>query len=233
MYRNKKFLGLITARGGSEGVPRKNIKLLGGKPLIWWTISEAIKSKYLDRLIVSTEDIEIATISKMYNCEVPFMRPIELASNTSTSFDVVKHVLSKIEGYDYLVLLQPTSPFRKSFQIDEAIELCIENECDVVSVLRLSISPYKTYRLNAIGRLEPILGMKFDRRQDEPVSYATNGALYINNIENLLDRGGFIGENTIPYIMDDLSSIDIDTYFDWTIAELLINQAVYKINQEE
>src|SRR5690606_9725040 len=128
MFGDKKVLGLITARGGSKGIPRKNIKLLGGKPLIAWTIDAALKSRYIDRLILSSDDNEIISIAKSLNCDVPFVRPSELATEISSSMDVVLHALDHVgEFFDFLLLLQPTSPFRTSEDIDAIIESCIKN----------------------------------------------------------------------------------------------------------
>ena len=125
MIDNKRVLAIIPARGGSKGVPRKNIRNLAGKPLIAWTIKEGKKSKYIDRLILSSEDSEIIEIAKAYGCDVPFVRPEELAKDNTSGVEPVLHAVSKLEGYDIVVLLQPTSPLRTVTDIDKCIEKCI------------------------------------------------------------------------------------------------------------
>ena len=144
MYKNKRILGVITARGGSKGIPRKNIKKLNNKPLIWYTINSALRSKFLTKFIVSTEDHEIASISRYYGADVPFIRPTYLAKDNSKSIEVVQHALkwhkhNKNEDYDYLMILQPTSPLRSSKDIDECIKKIINTDSDsVMSVYEIA-----------------------------------------------------------------------------------------------
>ena len=144
MISGKSILAIIPARGGSKGIPRKNIKLLAGKPLIAWTIDEAKKSIYIDRLILSSEDEEIIRIAKEWGCEAPFIRPAELAEDNTPGIDVVIHAIDALkEKYDYLVLLQPTSPLRKVEDIDRCIETCIDRNVPAcISVSETMNHPY-------------------------------------------------------------------------------------------
>ena len=147
MYKNKKVLAVVPARGGSKGVPRKNVRPFLGKPLIAWTIEEALKSSYIDRLIVTSEDEEIREIANQSGAETPFVRPIELATDTAVGVDVLCHAVeSTDENYDYVVLLQPTSPLRNVTDIDGAIEWGLDRTLkSVVSVSESSTSPYWMY----------------------------------------------------------------------------------------
>lgn len=226
MYRGKTILGIIPARGGSKSIPRKNIKSLGGKPLIVWTIEEAKKSGYIDRLILSSEDREIIALVKPYGCEVPFVRPVELAQDDTPGIAPVLHALEALpEKYDYVVLLQPTSPLRKKEDINECIERCIEqnlNSC--VSICETEKSPYWMYTLGDTGAMEPVIktNKKYDRRQDLPKVYAINGAVYVARIEWLICSKSFVGNDTSSYIMPRERSVDIDTEFDFKFAEYLL-----------
>lgn len=141
MYKNKTFLAIIPARGGSKRLPRKNVLDLCGKPLITWSIEAGLNSKYIDKVVVSSDDDEILEISRKFGAET-IKRPDELASDTATTFDAIKHTIDNLEKYDYIVLLQPTSPLRDQKHIDEAIELLVEKNADaVVSVCEMDHSP--------------------------------------------------------------------------------------------
>lgn len=159
MFNGKSILAIIPARGGSKGIPKKNIIGLGGKPLITWTIEEAKKSKYIDRLILSSDDLEIMDVARKWGCEVPFRRPASLAKDTSISIDSVLHAVRKLkESYDYMILLQPTSPMRSSKDMDGAIEKCISSGADsCVSVLKPKKSPFWSYSIDSKGRLVPLI----------------------------------------------------------------------------
>lgn len=224
MIKNKRVLALITARGGSKGIPNKNIKPLGGTPLVTWTINAAKDSVYIDRLIISTDSLAISEIAKEAGCEVPFLRPGDLAQDHTPSMDVIIHALDSLEeSYDYLVLLQPTSPFRTTSQIDEAIEKAETNDHPVlVSVSRCHSHPNFVYEIKD-NTLFPVSGKISTqlRRQDLPDTYAHNGSLYIADIEYLRRHGSFNTPDTAPHIINDYSSIDIDTPEDWQLAELI------------
>ncbi|MDP5028532.1 MAG: acylneuraminate cytidylyltransferase family protein [Flavobacterium sp.] len=222
-----KPLIIIPARGGSKGVPRKNIKLLNGIPLIHYTI-KAAKQLFNDSLIcVSTDDVEIKEISEQASLSVPFLRPKELASDTSGSYEVLLHAIEHYanSGYeaDTLILLQPTSPFRTSSQIEEALKLYSDDIDMVVSVKETKSNPYYIlFEEDENGFLRKSKEATFTRRQDCPKVWEYNGAIYIINISSLKEQA--IGEfkKVIKYEMDEFSSHDIDTLFDWDMSELMI-----------
>lgn len=222
MIHNKKVLAVIPARGGSKGVPRKNIRLLNGKPLIAWTIEAAKKSKYIDRLILSSEDKEIIKIAEAYGCEAPFIRPTHLALDETPGIDPILHALGEVTGYDYIVLLQPTSPLRATNDIDNCIERLIEkNASSCVSVTESNTSPYWMYTLNENGRMKQFVNHETlpVRRQDLPQVFALNGAVYVAEIEWLRKTESFLTEETVAYIMPRGRSYDIDTEEDFLWCE--------------
>ena len=215
MISGKSILAIIPARGGSKGLPRKNIREVGGKPLIAWTIEEAKKSKYIDRLILSSEDEEIIKIAKTWDCEVPFVRPIELAQDDTPGIEPVLHAIKAIpEKYDYVVLLQPTSPLRKVEDIDGCIELCIQNNAPAcVSVTEPDKNPYWMFTIDKKGQLNPfvVAARLITRRQDLPKVYALNGAVCVAKRDWLEKNKNFISEETMAYMMDEERSLDIDS----------------------
>lgn len=233
MYSNKKIIAIILARGGSKGVPKKNIKLLKGKPLIVYTIESALKSKYLDRVIVSTDNREIAEISKKNGAEV-IKRPKRLATNRAKVIDAVLHAIDilKKERYrlDIVVLLQPTSPLRDHKDIDETIKLFLVNKPEfLVSVYRLEHSSYCSFQLKG-KYLKPISGWKYFKlnRQEIPKTYMPNGAIYISTPKAIKKYRMFLSTKTIPYIMSREKSVDIDEEIDFKIAEFLLKNHVIK-----
>lgn len=226
MYKDKKILAVIPARGGSKGIPRKNIKPLAGKPLIAWTIEEANKSGYVDTCIVSTEDEEIKKVAEDCGGYVPFLRPAELAQDKTSSVDVILNVLEKFSDHDYVVLLQPTSPLRLVADIDGAIDFCIKQNAEsVVSVTTVVHSPYWMYTLNGKKELEPILKIsedKFYQRQSLPQIYQLNGAVYAAKTEFIKKNLGFIDSKTLGYVMPQERSLDIDTTIDFEMTEFFL-----------
>ena len=226
MYKYKKFLAIIPARGGSKGVPRKNIKNLAGKPLIAWTIAEANKSKYIDTCMVSTEDEEIKQVAESYGGYVPFMRPSEFARDDSPSIDAILHAVDNMPGYDYIVLLQPTSPLRIAEDIDGTIELCFKGKSlSAVSVTESEKSPYWMYTLNETGEMSPVLTIdkeKSYQRQKLPKVYRLNGAVYVTEKNFLKKTRGFIDAETLGYVMPTARSLDIDSILDFKLAEFII-----------
>lgn len=210
MYKGKRILGLITARGGSKGIPRKNVIDVGGKPLIGWTIDAAKESELLDRVVLSSDDEEIIQVATVLGCEAPFKRSSELSGDTATSLDVVVDCLRRVPGHDYVVLLQPTSPLRSSGDIDSAIRACLDSDAPAcVSVCEVEDSPYWMYTLQQ-ERLVPVIDSNFLRRQELPQVYMLNGAIYVADTHWLLEGGGFISERTVAYRMPRSRSIDID-----------------------
>ena len=221
MYKGKKILGLIPARGGSKGVPRKNVLEVNGRPLIAWTIDEAKKSKYIDRLILSSEDAEIIETAKRCGCEAPFVRPAELSRDETPGIDPVLHAVGAVEGFDYLVLLQPTSPLRIAGDIDGCIERCIDGGFDsCVSVKEVGDHPYLMFKLLGGAALEKLHKEKADRRQDLPEFYVLNGAVYVSRIGSILDAKDFITPNTAGYVMPEDRSLDIETPHDIELLKL-------------
>ena len=224
-----KPLIVIPARGGSKGVPRKNIKLLNEKPLIHYTI-EAAQGVFENQFIcISTDDQEIKSVCESKGLTVPFTRPEELATDTSGSYEVLLHAIEYFEnqGYfpDTLILLQPTSPFRTSEDIRRALSLYSNSIDMVVSVKETKSNPYYVlFEEDEKGFLRKSKNANFTRRQDCPKVWEYNGAIYIINIKSLKEKNMSSFEKIIKYEMDDFSSHDIDTIFDWKIAELLINQ---------
>jgi CMP-N,N'-diacetyllegionaminic acid synthase len=236
MICNKKLLAIIPARGGSKRLPRKNILDLSGKPLIAWTIESALNSKYIDRVIVSTDNKEIATISKKYGADIPFMRPNNLATDESTSIDVVLHAVNYFEKvgehYDYIILLQPTSPLRTVQNIDESIELLQEKKVDaVISVCKAEHHPLWCNTIPSDGYLSNFLDKSIlnKRSQDLDKYYRLNGSIYLCNIDRLKnEKTFFLKNNCIAYKMKPEQSIDIDDKDDFISAIGHIN---YKILQ--
>jgi CMP-N,N'-diacetyllegionaminic acid synthase len=223
MYGKHKILAVIPARGGSKGVPRKNIRALNGKPLIAWTIEQAEQSRYIDRVIVSSEDEEICQVAKQSGAEIPFVRPAELASDTASGVDVLCHAVENAGAdYDYVVLLQPTSPLRESTDIDAAIEYCVEQAVtSVVSLAEATKSPYWMYHMKEGGELTPFVDNAASNRQELPQSYALNGAVYVLEVARLLASRKILDEQTLGYVMPAERSYDIDTETDFLICEFL------------
>lgn len=223
-----KIVGIIPARAGSKGLPDKNIRLLCGKPLIYYTIKAALEACCLQRVIVSTDSDRIAEIAKGYGAEVPFLRPAELSADDTPSLSVVRHTATFLvdqEKYrpDTLVTLQPTSPARRAEHIDAAVELFANTHADVVmSVCESEYSPYWMRRIGADGRLIPILpdSERFMRRQDLPVVYRLNGAVYVESYSSVMNGTNEPGKVIRALVMDRADSIDIDDEFDFRLAEM-------------
>jgi N-acylneuraminate cytidylyltransferase len=218
--QSNKVLALITARGGSKGLPRKNVLLAGGKPLLAWTADAAISAECVDRVVLSSDDHEIMDAARAAGCDVPFCRPARLASDCATSIDVVLHALDQLPGYNYVLLLQPTSPLRAAADIDAAFALMLERDApSCVSVCEVDQSPYWMYRVasdNKLQRLLPEL-QGITRRQDLPPIYVLNGAIYIARIDWLRANKNFVGSETVAYFMPKERSLDIDTAEDFEI----------------
>lgn len=223
-----KVFGLIPARGGSKGIPRKNIKLIGGKPLIVWTIEAALRSSKLDGVVVSTDDAEIAEVARCAGAQVPFMRPAELAQDHTPGLDPVIHALDQLPQYNSVLLLQPTSPLRNTEDIDSCLSLVERtNAKSVVSVTEADIHPYWTYRLSADQKITRFVdGAPIARRQDLPEAFALNGAMYFAQAQWLRDSGSLVGVETLAYVMSKEHSVDLDTPLDWKFAELLMKESL-------
>ncbi|CAA7603172.1 3-deoxy-manno-octulosonate cytidylyltransferase [Acididesulfobacillus acetoxydans] len=276
-----RILGIIPARGGSKGIPRKNIRLLGGKPLLAWTIEAALEAGCLDRLILTTEDEEIAAVGRKYGCEVPFLRPAELAQDSTPGIEPVLHALrwlAEREGYrpDYVLLLQPTSPLRRAEQIRECAARMLAKQfgssepgfsesvtaksvsaelaavksvsadtvsaksgplipprppvppCDaLVSVTEPDQPPEWMFRPGEDGFLRPLLPAEgAARRQELPATWVLNGALYLVRTEVLLRERTFMPARVEGFAMDRMSSLDLDSPWDWQMAECCLARKI-------
>jgi len=215
---DKKILSIIPARGGSKGLPRKNVLEIAGKPLVVWSIEASINSKCISKTVVSSDDEEILSVSKKAGAYC-LKRPQEYASDTASSEVVVEHVLKTIdEKFDYVVLLQPTSPLRDVQDIDEAFEkLFNEDASALISVKEIDNKVLKAFKENKNGYIEGISNNEFPfmRRQDLPKTYISNGAIYIIHVEQFLKNNSFFTNQTIPFVMNDVKSLDIDTIDDF------------------
>jgi len=229
MYKNKKIIAVIPARGGSKRLSRKNIKLLTGKPLIVHTIRASLASKFIDRTIVSTDNKKIEEISRNHKSEV-IKRPKHLSEDNTSTIDVIKHVLTALkekENYspEVIVLLQPTSPLRTSRDIDNGIKLFFNRYCEsVISVCEGNPYWHLTIKKNYI---KPLFGWEYfsnKRKQDLPKSYNVNGAIYITTTRSIYKYNSFFNKKTVPYIMPINQSIDIDDEMDFDFAEFLMRE---------
>jgi len=233
LLKTMEILGLIPARGGSKSIPRKNIVPIAGRPLLAYTCDAALSSRALTRVILSTEDEEIAEVGRNSGVEVPFLRPADLAQDEIPAFPVLQHTLDWLhthEGYkpEVIVLLQPTSPLRQAKHIDEAVGLLLEKGADsVVSVVEVphQYNPLSVMKIEN-GRLLPFLpgeGIQVLRRQDKPRVYARNGPAVLVSRTSVIKRtASLYGDLLIPYVMGWPESIDIDTYMDVVSAEFFL-----------
>ena len=232
MFKENKILAFIPARSGSKGIKNKNIKNLNGKPLIAYSIEAGLKSKYIDKVVVSTNSKDIAKVAIEYGAEVPFIRPESLASDTSKTIDSVIHCIEELrrqgEEYDYIVLLQPTQPLRQVWHIDEAIELIIEKEEEaLVTVSKVKDHPILMRTIDDRGYAKNLLEeCSTKRRQDFPDFYKVNGAIYINKINGSLNKDTSLNDNNLVYIMDSKYDVDIDELLDLHIAELILTKKI-------
>lgn len=219
---------LIPARGGSKGIPRKNIKLIAGKPLIVWTIEAALRSSLLNAVVVSTDDPEIADVARRAGALVPFMRPSELAQDQTPGLDPVLHALDQLPQYDSVMLLQPTSPLRTTEDIDGCLTLAsVKKSQSVVSVAEADMHPYWTYRLNSDQTMARFVdAAPIARRQDLPPAFSLNGAMYFAQANWLRFSGSLVNAETLSYVMSKEHSVDLDTPLDWKFAELLLKESL-------
>lgn len=225
---DKSILALIPARGGSKGIPGKNIKKLAGKPLIAYTVEAAKAAPSISRIIVSTDSLEIADTAQRYGAEVPFLRPEELASDTSKTMDAVMYTLDKLakqgETYDYLVLLQPTSPLRTAEDIEGCIQKALKCGRDVVAVSEVQDNPVLMRRMAETGEMSSLLnGSSTVRRQDMQAYYRVNGSIYVNLVDRLSSDTS-LNDNPVGYILPREHSVDIDEPVDFEIAEYYIRE---------
>jgi N-acylneuraminate cytidylyltransferase len=214
MIDQRTVLGIIPARGGSKRIPRKNLQLVLGKPLIAWTVEEARKSNYIDRLILSSEDSEIIMIARELGCEVPFVRPAELARDETTGTEPILHALEQLANYECVVVLQPTSPLRIVDDIDGCIRKFHQMRSSAcVSLAKCRENPRLIFRMLTDEKLIPLLPDASSHAPSEQFSefYKLNGAVYVASTRWLQISRSFIGEGTVGYEMPVERSLDIDT----------------------
>lgn len=226
-------LGLIPARGGSKGIARKNVRILGGKPLMQWTIEAALDARTLTRIVVSTEDEEIAAIARSCGAAVPFIRPAELACDDTPTLPVVQHALRALstrgEQFDAVCLLQPTNPFRKPSEIDHCVELLAASGADsVVSVLRVpsEYNPHWVYFRAPDGTLELSMGgtEPLARRQVLPAAFHRDGSVYVTRRDVILRENSLYGRRVLGYETTRANVVNIDTAADWDRAEAMMQE---------
>lgn len=224
------MLAIIPARGGSKGVPGKNIKNLGDKPLIYYTIKAAKESVFIDRIIISTDDEEIAEVAKKCGAEVPFMRPDELATDTAKAIDTYLYTVNKLNEssndlIEEFIVLQPTSPLRSATDIDNAVEIFIKNRADsVISVVEAEHPPYWYKKITNEGILKDyFISNNSLNRQEYDRTYLPNGAIFVFRYNILKETLNYYTDKTYPYIMPKERSVDIDNVLDFKMAEFLIS----------
>jgi CMP-N,N'-diacetyllegionaminic acid synthase len=230
MYRGKKILAVIPARGGSKRLPYKNIKPLLGKPLIGWTIEQANKSKYLDKIIVSTDSPKITKIARRYNTEVPFLRPKRLSKDNVPLFDVVIHALKfykrKGANFDMAIILQPPCPFRTAKDIDGAVEFLFKKKAKaVISICEAFQHPLWMNVLPPNGCMKDFLtrSIRDKNRQYLPKFFQLNGAIFLGFVDYIKRHKSYYGKETYAYIMPKERSVEIDDIIDFKVAEALLS----------
>lgn len=231
MYKDKRILAIIPARGGSKGLPGKNIKKMCGKPLIAWSIEHAQKSKYVDEIFISTDSREIADVAEKFGVMVPEMRPAELAHDTTPSSEFIVYTLEKKkkEGklFDYFILLEPTSPLRDVEDVDNSIEMLIDNpESDSCVGVCMSgtIHPAFMVTVGENGFLQALNPEQQTlRRQDLPNVFFFEGSVYVSSVEEYLKKRTFYHDKTLPYVVPEWKSYEVDDYVDFKIIETIMN----------
>lgn len=227
-----RVLGLIPARGGSKGVTRKNIRLLAGKPLLQYTAEAALAARQLSRVVLTTEDAEIAEVGKRCGIDVPFLRPQELAKDATPTLPVIQHALRWLanngELFDAVCLLQPTSPFRTAETIDGCIDLFQRYDADCVVTMEAvpdKYNPHWVYFKNDRGFMQLSMGEKdpLPSRQVLPPAYHREGSVYVVRCAAILDQNSLYGEKVVGYILAGSNSLNIDTMEDWVRAESILS----------
>ncbi len=235
MIDGKRVLAVVPARRGSKGLPLKNIRPLGGKPLLAWPIQAARQSQHVDRVIISTEDAEFAAIAQAAGADAPFLRPAALASDTSPSIDFLLHALDALEAggdrYDYLALLEPTSPLTEASDIDAALRILVARQAEadaIVGVTAMTTGhPAFAVRIASGGLIYPHAAPNFGqmpRRQDIEPLYNLDGSLYISTTEALRRERGFYHQRTLPYVTPRWKSFEVDDVVDFVCIEAILAQ---------
>lgn len=234
MYKGKRILALIPARGGSKGLPGKNIRKLVDRPLVAWSIRQALESGLIDKVIVSTESPKIASIARRYGAQVPFLRPKKLATDKAKSIDVILHALEYLkehgEHFDYLVLLEPTSPLRGDHDLDNAMKKLIDRSSaadSLVSVGEIRLeSPYFAKLINK-GYVSPLIrktSKNIFQRQQLPKTYFPYGVVYASKVKTLKDKRTFYHGRTIPYFVERWQNFEIDDIYDFKCVETVLKE---------
>jgi CMP-N,N'-diacetyllegionaminic acid synthase len=232
MIDGQRVLAVIAARGGSKGLPRKNVLPLGGQPLVAWSVRAAQSSRLIDRCLVSTDDAEIAAAARAAGGDVPFLRPAALADDTAAIEDVVLHALDFAEAeagqaYDLVVLLQATSPLRIAEDIDQTLACCLQHDAPTaIAVVPSAKSPYWSFGLDGAQRLTRLFAppSSGERRQALPQTYLPSGAVYVARVAWFRDHRRFVAEATVGHIIPPERAVDIDTRLDFTLCEALLRQ---------
>ncbi|MGZ7095272.1 MAG: acylneuraminate cytidylyltransferase family protein [Methanobacterium sp.] len=231
---NEKILCIIPARGGSKRLTGKNILDLCGKPLIAWTIEQARASKYLDKIIVSTDDEEIARISREYGAEVPFLRPAQFAEDDSPTIDAIKHAIEFLKNqgelYDILVLLEPTSPLRKKDDIDKAINIFLKENYrsdSLVSLGKVHLEDPVIMKKVDSGLVKPFIDVNMHQSDFE--AYFPYGVIYLSKIDKLLQNKTFYQDHTVPYLIERWQNYEVDDIYDFICIESIMK---LKLNEE-
>lgn len=234
MISGHRVLALVPARYGSKGLPLKNVRPLLGRPLLAWPIEAALKSRYVDRVVLSTDSMEFAQVGREAGADVPFLRPPELAVDTSPSIEFVLHAIEALEAsgdcYDYLALLEPTSPLTETRDIDLAIETLVAHAITADSIVGVSAlvgaHPAFAVRIEQNGLLRPFAVSQFaslPRRQDVEPLYALDGSLYVSSVAALRREKGFCHGRTLPYVTPRYKSFEIDDLVDFICVEALLS----------
>ena len=224
-------LALIPARGGSKGVPRKNLALLRGKPLLAYTIEAALQTPWVDQVWVSSEDDEILEVAQRYGAQV-LKRPSEFAGDEASAVGVVKHFIEQLsddmrQADPLISYLQPTSPLRMALHLDGAVRVLVDKRArSLMSVAEMEKSPFKAFQLDEEGRLLSLFDEKLSnaRRQDLPTTYLPNGAIYLFGVSEFIERGGFPSNGSLPFIMGGIDSIDVDTPDDLARIDMILGE---------
>jgi len=225
LINGNKILAVIPARGGSKGIKNKNITDLAGRPLLQWTVEAAEKSKYIDRFVLSSDDPQIQMVAESLGCEVPFTRAAHLATDEASTTDVLLDAIERVAGFDVVALLQPTSPFRTTKDIDSCLELMMRDGApSVVSLCSVQDHPALVFKFQSDKKIAPFLSnppSQSLRRQDLPAAFKLNGAVYIANIPWFIKNRTFTAAEAVGYIMPESRSIDIDDVQDLSLAQQL------------
>lgn len=240
MLNNKRILSVILARKNSKGLPDKNIKNFSGHPLLSWPINASINSKYIDTTVLSTDSKDYAAIGESYGAQTPFLRPDYLANDESTSSDAIIHTIdffhSKMDIYDYVILLEPTSPLTETVDIDLAIENLLTNKDNLSSLVSISeigsSHPSYCFRVNDQSLITPIdqnnINIEMSRRQDLDKLFFCDGSLYISEINDLIQHRSFYHKKTMGFIVPTWKSYEIDTELDFFLVEQIFNKYINK-----